>query len=411
LLLLVGAVVLAAGGWIGIRFFVWDFYSMPTGSMAPTIIGEHYEIECPSCHARFPVVRRANENGSLQLSVQCPLCGKGSEHRLGAEDVRSGDQIRVSRLATIGRFDVIVFRYPMNPSRSFVKRVVGLPGETIHFDERGDLLVKVGEKWAISRKPPEVQEALWFPVHDSRFTDPATPAWKLDDAARWSITRDPAKGQILSAAPGKGGCSLELARPIVDGNSYNGRIDGPAVGDVRVIATVTPGRDAGSITLAIVENGQALAAELPIGPGKTRLSRGRAALAETDGSGLSAGVPATIAFSYVDERAAVVVDGREVLTWDDPAPAPSTTSSTVRLMCGAGGATFADVRVDRDIVWTPGFGPQSDEVTLPADGYFVVGDNVPNSEDSRKWGPVARSFVIGRVSYVWLPFDRAKTVH
>jgi signal peptidase I len=36
-------------------------------------------------------------------------------------------------------------------------------------------------------------------------------------------------------------------------------------------------------------------------------------------------------------------------------------------------------------------------ITVPADEYFVVGDNLPDSEDSRIWGPVKRSWLIGLV--------------
>ena len=46
-----------------------------------------------------------------------------------------GDRILVSklsyRLGTIDRGDVIVFHYPLNPGKDFVKRVVGLGGETV----------------------------------------------------------------------------------------------------------------------------------------------------------------------------------------------------------------------------------------------------------------------------------------
>ncbi|MEW5761755.1 MAG: signal peptidase I [Bacillota bacterium] len=46
-----------------------------------------------------------------------------------------GDRIIVSKLAyrfgTPQRGDVIVFKYPRDPSRVFVKRVIGLPGETV----------------------------------------------------------------------------------------------------------------------------------------------------------------------------------------------------------------------------------------------------------------------------------------
>ena len=39
------------------------------------------------------------------------------------------------RLGEAERGDVIVFRYPRDPSRDFIKRVIGLPGETIEIRE------------------------------------------------------------------------------------------------------------------------------------------------------------------------------------------------------------------------------------------------------------------------------------
>jgi signal peptidase I len=39
----------------------------------------------------------------------------------------------------------------------------------------------------------------------------------------------------------------------------------------------------------------------------------------------------------------------------------------------------------------------SKPITIPADEYFVLGDNLPASDDSRFWGPVKRSWLIGVV--------------
>ena len=37
---------------------------------------------------------------------------------------------------TVRRGDVVVFRFPQNPSRDFIKRVIGLPGETVAIRDR-----------------------------------------------------------------------------------------------------------------------------------------------------------------------------------------------------------------------------------------------------------------------------------
>jgi len=48
--------------------------------------------------------------------------------------------------------------------------------------------------------------------------------------------------------------------------------------------------------------------------------------------------------------------------------------------------------------------------TVPARSYYVVGDNRPRSDDSRNWGPVATSAVIGRVDAVIWPLSQIRIV-
>ena len=45
-------------------------------------------------------------------------------------------------------------------------------------------------------------------------------------------------------------------------------------------------------------------------------------------------------------------------------------------------------------------------VRVPADGYFVLGDNRGASDDSRFWGPVPDKWVIGVAFFTYWPPDR-----
>jgi len=45
-------------------------------------------------------------------------------------------------------------------------------------------------------------------------------------------------------------------------------------------------------------------------------------------------------------------------------------------------------------------------ITIPRGDYYMMGDNRPDSEDSRFWGPVPRSWIIGKAFLTYWPPDR-----
>ena len=44
-------------------------------------------------------------------------------------------------------------------------------------------------------------------------------------------------------------------------------------------------------------------------------------------------------------------------------------------------------------------------MTVPSDQYFMMGDNRDNSEDSRYWGFMPKTYVKGKALFIYYSFD------
>src|SRR5690348_15728968 len=67
----------------------------------------------------------------------------------------------VYRLEPIERGDIVVFRYPYDPSKSYIKRVIGMAGDRIRID--GGQVYVNGETLDESYVPAEYTDARTFP--------------------------------------------------------------------------------------------------------------------------------------------------------------------------------------------------------------------------------------------------------
>ncbi len=45
-------------------------------------------------------------------------------------------------------------------------------------------------------------------------------------------------------------------------------------------------------------------------------------------------------------------------------------------------------------------------ITVPRGDFYMMGDNRPDSEDSRFWGPIPKSWIIGKAFFTYWPRDR-----
>ena len=179
------------------RTFEAEAFVIPTGSMAPTLQGQHKDVECVKCGYRFQLNAsqeegNAAEDGSDIVAGTCPQCrytltldataeaipGRSYEEiTFGAQQATyPGDRILVGKFVydfvEPNRWDVVVFKYPGDTKMNYIKRLVGLPGEDIHI-RHGDIYVRPAgsdEKLQIARKPPNKQLAMMQMVYDTNFT-------------------------------------------------------------------------------------------------------------------------------------------------------------------------------------------------------------------------------------------------
>jgi signal peptidase I len=200
------------------RTFEAEAFVIPTGSMAPTLFGQHRDVACQQCGAHYEVglnSEEMNRDGKLSSAYRthssvCPNCR--FPNQVLANEIFTGDRILVNKLAydldDPKRWDVIVFKFPGEAKTNYIKRLAGLPGEELKI-EWGDVWVrplKSEKPFNIPRKDPAKQRRIQLSVYDDdhaptalvtagwpeRWNSEGTKSWSADRKARaYRVDPDP----------------------------------------------------------------------------------------------------------------------------------------------------------------------------------------------------------------------------
>jgi signal peptidase I len=218
------------------RTFEAEAFVIPTGSMSPSLQGRHKDVHCAECGFRFRTSASSEDPEEIghgpgqHISLRaaevvggvCQMCGYPMPYtsdlpthaakevsqftdieEIGSFRTYPGDRILVNKygfdFGDPQRWDVIVFKFPGDGNMNYIKRLVGMPGETLRIFH-GDVFTRpLGEEgeFQLERKPADKVAAMLQYVHDTDY-EPAklvNAGWPLRWAATtpdgWQVTAEP----------------------------------------------------------------------------------------------------------------------------------------------------------------------------------------------------------------------------
>jgi signal peptidase I len=469
-------IITALAGTLVFIVFVMQVYRIPTGSMAETLRGSHFRLRCQQCGYRYdydflgPQVYRMPENYLPKqdipiqpLSPRCPSCGHYENtgtivnkqlFQPVSRPVSRGDQIFVLKciyqFLEPKRWDVVVFKNPVQPQINYIKRLIALPDETVEIID-GDIYINN----KIARKPAKVQEEMWMCVYDNDY-QPARPAEKRFNGHTWAQPFETPQPQgwnlnadgpsVFSLDTGVDNAIRTLQYNPLRGNDFRATYaydatafypEMPVCSDLMIRYYVKlEGQSAAGAQLSkygiayeglIQSDGKMAIYRLDGNAGKKLLTEGKCKQNELTGVQF-------LRFSSADHLLSLEY-GNSRIEYDlgqgkDDAGKDRQSPPAVAI-AGYGKLTLRHIKLMRDIHYRGADDSQrvrrayeGNPLKLAADEFFVCGDNSPNSFDARMWdkpalanpgrqyreGIVPRDYLVGKAFCVHFPgswrFDR-----
>ena len=311
-------------------------------------------------------------------------------------DPGCGDRILVKKYAyefrKPKRWEAVVFFYPHNNRQIFIKRLIGLPGEKVHI-RNGEIYINN----VIARKPRKVAEELLYPIYEPH--QPFKDNWQYSD--KWQIDK---KKYVVDAN------EIEWCKyKHVVTNRYepvnNKRFfyrqqyaypvgGGLRVGEIRFAIKFKMQSDSGSIHLELREGEYRFLCKINAGkPGELCKYIGEDDTTKeqvTFAGNYQKDTWYSLVFSNIDDLVTLQIDGKEIAKLDyaqKQQQAQRITFDTAFRWGVRGSFELQSAQLWRDIYYIGKrdfFGGLT-SFHIPQNHYFVLGDNPPNSRDSKDW--------------------------
>ena len=403
--------------------------SIVGSSMAPAVVGRHYQCTCGECGLVFRCdLEQADERDLLV----CPNCGFGKIDR----NDEASCQLKPEQAVEIKlenkspeRWQMVVFSMTQSrdsQTKAGIKRVVGLPGETISIN-KGNLYAND----LLLRKPIAIQKSVRVPVYDSKYYSDKTPRWVSISPSTWNVDSQglalegTGQSNLAWVSYIQRRCYATKKDPskivsIEDSYGFNQSLtrDLNATSEI-FLETEVEYAPSDEIGVRFYQNG--VGYEFLIRVDNSSLSFRKLGIEsesndveqKTFNSDLIRGGKFSLEFSSFDQQLFLLINQQQIFSTlieskngDLPSPANSDGSTQpdkvqIELGLGDSKSRFHRARIWRDLYYLPAPGISASH-TLPndsKDGFIVLGDNVPLSIDSRHWPDpvVTAEFVVGTV--------------